>query len=149
MPEVQKLIIEQKSPMAAKMKSKPHRRDSRPDWDRVRVHVMRWCLRVKLAQNWNTFSRILLDTGDVSIVEESRKDSFWGAKAINEETLVGRNILGRELMGLREKIRTKEKDILLRVDPLKIPDFHLAGCPIGVIDGAESISKLLDFDRED
>ena len=55
MPEVQRLIIGQTSPMTAKMKSKPHRKDSRPDWDRVRVKVMRWCLRMKLAQNWEKF----------------------------------------------------------------------------------------------
>src|SRR5579859_3354816 len=51
LPEVQRLIIEQKSPMTAKMKSKPYRDQSRSDWDSVRVRIMRWCLRVKLAQN--------------------------------------------------------------------------------------------------
>ena len=35
-PEVQRLIIEQTSPMTAKMKGKPYRDDSRPDWDSVR-----------------------------------------------------------------------------------------------------------------
>ena len=39
--EVQKLIIGQTSPMTAKMKSKPYRKDSRPDWDTVRVKIMR------------------------------------------------------------------------------------------------------------
>lgn len=49
-PEVQRLIIEQNSPMAAKNVSKPHRAEKcRPDWDEVMVEVMRWCLRVKLA----------------------------------------------------------------------------------------------------
>src|SRR6266508_6146728 len=47
--EVQRLVIEQTSPMTAKMKTKPYRDDTRPDWDRVRVKIMRWCLRVKLA----------------------------------------------------------------------------------------------------
>src|SRR5262245_37505283 len=51
LPAVQRLIIEQNSPMTAKMKGKPYRGESRPDWDRVRVTIMRWCLRVKLAQN--------------------------------------------------------------------------------------------------
>ena len=59
-PEVQRLIIQQGSPMTAKMKSKPHRKDTRPDWDKVRVNIMRWCLRVKLAQNWQKFSALLL-----------------------------------------------------------------------------------------
>jgi len=130
LPDVQRLIIEQKSPMSAKMKSKPHRKDSRPDWDQVRVNIMRWCLRVKLAQNWNTFSKLLLDTGEKPIVEHSRKDDFWGAKPVDNQTLVGRNILGRLLMELREEIKRNEKDSLLQVQPVSIQDFLLYGRPI-------------------
>ena len=69
--------------------------------------VMRWCLRVKLAQIWDEFSRLLLATGDRPIVEESRKDEFWGAKVVNTDTLVGVNALGRLLMELREKKSTQ------------------------------------------
>ena len=79
-PEIQRLIIEQQSPMTAKMKSKPHRKDSRPDWDDVRVGIMRWCLRVKLAQNWQKFGDLLLTTGNRPIVEKSRKDDFWARR---------------------------------------------------------------------
>src|SRR6266704_6624321 len=82
-PDIQKLIIGQASPMTAKMVSKPHRKDSRPDWDEVRVQIMRWCLRVKLAQHWETFGELLLSTGERSIVEESSRDPFWGAKPTN------------------------------------------------------------------
>jgi type I restriction enzyme S subunit len=129
-PEVQALIIEQKSPMTAKMKSKPHRRDSRPDWNQVRVNVMRWCLRVKLAQNWIVFSRLLLETGERPIVEESRKDSFWGAMANDDGTLAGMNVLGRLLMELRETIKERGREAFMRVEPLGITDFLLAGRPI-------------------
>ena len=129
-PEIQRLIIGQASPMTAKMKSKPHRRDSRPDWNRVRIKIMRWCLRMKLAQNWEKFSALLLATGDRPIVEESRKDDFWGAKRSDDQTLVGMNILGRLLVELREKIRIGERDSFLRVEPLAIPDFRLDGKPI-------------------
>ena len=44
--EIQKTVIEQKSPITAKMKSKPYRKESRDDWDEVRVKIMSWCLRV-------------------------------------------------------------------------------------------------------
>ncbi len=115
------------------MKSKPHRKNSRPDWDQVRVNIMRWCLRVKLAQNWNTFSKLLLDTGEKPIVEQSRKDDFWGAKPVDNQTLVGRNVLGRLLMELREEIKNKQKDSLLRVEPVAIKDFLLYGRPIQTI----------------
>lgn len=128
--DLQRLIIAQRSPMTAKMKSKPHRRDSRPDWDRVRVGVMRWCLRVKLAQNWGTFSRLLLSTEDLPIVEQSRKDDFWGAKPAEQGTLRGVNALGRLLMELRELVRSGPQASLLLVEPLRIREFLLAGRPI-------------------
>jgi type I restriction enzyme S subunit len=133
LPEVQALIIEQRSPMTAKMKSKPYRRDSRPDWDHVRVKIMRWCLRVKLAQNWAAFSKLLLATGDRPIVEESRRDDFWGAKAVDKSTLVGTNVLGRLLMELRETVKAEERDALRRVEPLPIRDFLLDGRPIETV----------------
>ena len=104
LPEVQKLIIGQKSPMAAKMKSKPYRKDSRPDWDDVRVQVMRWCLRVKLVQHWEKFGGLLLSTRDRPIVEESYRDQFWGAKPTDDGTLYGANVLGRLLGELREQL---------------------------------------------
>lgn len=134
MPEVQRLIIGEASPMTAKMKSKPFRKQSRPDWDHVaRLRVMRWCLRVKLAQNWEKFGALLLATGDKPIVEDSRKDAFWGAKPTEEGTLIGCNVLGRMLMELRELRRTTP-DALRRVDPPALPDCLLFGAPVELID---------------
>ncbi|MBN1545563.1 MAG: DUF1768 domain-containing protein [Syntrophaceae bacterium] len=139
-PDVQKLIIGQNSPMTAKMKSKPYRHDSRPDWDLVRVKIMRWCLRVKLAQNWDSFSRLLLQTGDLPIVEQSRKDDFWGAKPTDENTLIGINVLGRLLMELREEVKSKNKESLVLVEPPEIQNFFLDGNPIGAV-SEEDIKK--------
>ena len=131
-PDVQRLIIGQHSPMTAKMKSKPFRNDSRPDWNQVRVKVMRWCLHVKLAQHWNKFSQLLLTTGNRFIVEDSHKDYFWGAKAIDSSTLVGKNVLGRLLMELREEIKQGQE--LRLVEPPRIPNFLLFGKPITAVD---------------
>src|SRR5665213_3056965 len=61
LPQVQRMIIEERSPMTAKMLSKPYRENSRPDWQEVRVKVMRWCLRAKLLHNWDKFSKLLLE----------------------------------------------------------------------------------------
>src|SRR5205814_1777426 len=101
--DVQKLILAERSPMGAKMRSKPYRSDSRSDWEQVNVVVMHWCLRVKLAQNWKAFGTLLLSTGDKPIVEESHRDTFWGAKKEKSapDTLIGQNVLGRLLMELR------------------------------------------------
>jgi len=135
LPDVQLEIIGQHSPMTAKMKSKPYRKDSRPDWDEVRYKIMRWCLRVKLAQNHEEFGRLLLATHDQPIVEQSRKDDYWGAKLADGvgETLIGQNILGRLLMELREKLKEDSEGTLRTVPAPGIPDFLLLGKPIGTV----------------
>ncbi|RWU07981.1 NADAR family protein [Pseudidiomarina gelatinasegens] len=135
MPDVQREIIGQHSPMTAKMKSKPHRKNSRPDWDEVRHKVMRWCLRVKLAQNYEEFGRLLLATRSQPIVEQSRKDDYWGAKLVDDagDILVGQNVLGRLLMELREKLKDDTEGVLKTVPPLGISDFMLLGKPIETV----------------
>jgi ribA/ribD-fused uncharacterized protein len=131
--EVQHLIIAERSPMTAKMKSKPYRDNSRSDWDIVRTKIMRWCLQVKLIQNWDKFSKLLLETDDLPIVEDSRKDDFWGAKPIDEEILTGANVLGRLLMQVREQIKNEELTCETIVQPLPIPDFFLYGQEISPV----------------
>ncbi|MDL0431302.1 NADAR family protein [Marinobacter sp. TBZ242] len=140
MPDVQREIIGQHSPMTAKMKSKPHRKESRPDWEEVRHKVMRWCLRVKLAQNYDEFGRLLLSTCDQPIVEQSRKDDFWGAKLADEagDLLVGQNVLGRLLMELREKLKGDREGVMKTVPPLGIPNFMLLGKPVETVTARSS-----------
>ena len=133
-PEIQTKIIEVKSPMTAKMKSKPYRRDfCRRDWNSVQAKIMRWCLQVKLAQNWGKFSRLLLETGDRPIVEYSRRDDFWGAKPIDDQILFGLNTLGRLLVELRERVKWESRQTLQHVEPLQIKDFLLYKKEIAVI----------------
>jgi len=133
LPEVQRQIIAERSPMTAKMRSKPSRDNSRPDWDIVRTKIMRWCLQVKLVQNWDKFSKLLLETGDLPIVEDSRKDDFWGAKPEDEQILVGANVLGRLLMQLREQVKNGEITSQTIINPLPISDFLLYGREINPI----------------
>lgn len=132
MPEVQRLIVSEISPMTAKMRSKPYRKDSREHWDDIRVPVMKWCLRVKLAQNWHTFGDLLLRTGDKPIVEDSRKDDFWGAIKDSDGVFHGRNVLGRLLMELREKLKN-DPDGLKQVAPIKLQEFTLLGEEIPLV----------------
>lgn len=130
LPDVQKEIIAQHSPMTAKMKGKPFKAQSRDDWEEVKAKVMRWCLRVKLAQNYSRFSELLLSTQEKPIVEFSVKDDYWGAREIDRTTLGGENVLGRLLMELRELIKVDVDRRLLVVEPLNIPNFHLFEKPI-------------------
>ena len=133
-PEAQREIIAERSPMTAKMRSKPWRSETRPDWMDVRVRVMRWALRVKLTQNWDLFSTELLETGDRDIVEKKTKRAdFWGAKVEEDGSFYGKNVLGRLLMELRDQVEKSGREAFLEVKPLSIPRFELFGQEIGVV----------------
>ena len=117
-PEVQQEIRNEKSPMAAKMKSKPHRASkSRQDWELVRVDLMYWCLEVKLYQNHSKFCDLLRSTGTQDIVESSSKDNFWGAIDQTSGSLYGQNVLGRLLMRLRSRARADAWGVSLPNQP--------------------------------
>ena len=144
-PEVQEKIILQKSPMSAKMVGKPHKEKTREDWDRVRIEVMYWCLRVKLAQNFMTFGQLLESTNGKPIVEISSKDQFWGTvKAKNSEHLIGINALGRLLMKLRQEYNSAKRFDLLCVEPVNISNFVLLGEPIRIVDERQTFLRNLE-----
>jgi ribA/ribD-fused uncharacterized protein len=102
--DIQEVIQNEKSPMGGKMKSKRYISYTRDDWDFVRVDIMDWCIRMKLKCNWYSFGGLLLSTGENEIVEDSHKDRFWGCVLDSEGDYVGRNILGKLLMNLREEL---------------------------------------------
>lgn len=141
LPEVQALIINEASPMTAKMRSKPYRKDSRPDWDDVRVPIMRWCLRVKLLYNWSRFSALLIATDNRQIVEDSRKDDYWGAVPQEDGSLKGQNVLGRLLMELRDKWKA-DPEALQIARPPSVTRFHLFGEPIENIDRLRRLQSV-------
>lgn len=126
-PQTQRLIVDQPSPMTAKMKSKKHNHQTRADWDQVRANIMRWCLRAKLKNNFTKFGNILIRTGSRPIVEESTKDDFWGAKPQDGGLLVGQNVLGRLLMELRDEYREVSGGHIQTLRFPTIPHFLLFG----------------------
>ena len=127
LPEIQEKIILQSSPMTAKMVGKPYKEKTRSDWDSSRIIIMKWCLRVKLVQNYELFSTIINETKHLNIVESSNKDVFWGAKPIDDERLEGVNALGRLLMELREFIFESKNSSLEVVYPPPLKNFLLFG----------------------
>lgn len=144
LPGLQRQILAERSPMTAKMRGKPHRQDSRPDWDCARIPIMRWCLRAKLAANWSAFGELLVSTGGKPIVESSDKDDFWGAKPDGTGKLIGGNVLGRLLMELRDKLEAGS-DRLRNPLPPKLPQFLLLGEPIGSVEAAITEPSGLEF----
>ncbi|MFH1748544.1 MAG: NADAR family protein [Planctomycetota bacterium] len=77
-----------------------HPETLRPDWDEVKLAVMESAVEAKFRQN-EDLARALLATGDALLVEDSRRDNFWGAGRKG----AGQNWLGRVLMDVRERLR--------------------------------------------
>jgi N-glycosidase YbiA len=72
----------------------------RPDWEQVKVDVMREAISAKFSQNPELMER-LLATGRAELIENSPVDSFWGVG----EDGCGQNLSGKILMEIREKNR--------------------------------------------
>lgn len=128
-PEIQQQIIKQHSPMYAKDVSRKYIDLTRPDWEQERVKIMRWAIRAKLLYNWHDFGELLKSTVGKTIVEDSSKDIFWGAKKENA-SYVGVNALGRLLMQLREQYLLLENKSLISLAPPAIENFIVIGTKI-------------------
>ena len=75
----------------------------RPDWDDVKVEVMRDILRHKVKQHAYV-RRKLLDTGDRELIEDSWRDDFWGWGP----NRTGLNMLGKLWMEIRAELRAQQ-----------------------------------------
>jgi ribA/ribD-fused uncharacterized protein len=114
--------------MAAKMVSKREKTKSREDFDDIKVDIMRWCLNLKLMQNY-AFRAVLVNTGRAPIVEVSSRDSFWGAIPAKDgshgfDKAIGFNVLGKLLMDLRTAVMG---GVSIRTDPPSIVNLRLLG----------------------
>jgi len=77
----------------------------RKDWEQVKDDVMRVAV-LKKVESHDEIKQILLSTGDEEIIEDSPVDYYWGCGAKG----TGKNMLGKILMEVREKIRSGESD---------------------------------------
>lgn len=74
----------------------------RPDWDEIKVGVMRKALQIKFENP--TLREKLLDTGDAILIEGNNwGDTYWGMC-----NGVGKNMLGVLLMEVRQEIRNEQ-----------------------------------------
>lgn len=136
-PEIQQAIIETKSGFACKLVAKKYRQNfTRPDFEDIKIDIMKWCLQLKLLNHLHTFGNSLLLTGTRDIVERSSKDNWWGAKVV-DNTLVGVNVLGQLLMEVRDSYKKDlddGTDNYKLVIPPDIPDFCLYWASVPTID---------------
>lgn len=87
-----------RSPTEAKRLGRRH--GVRPNWDGLRDVVMLEALRAKFAAH-EDLRRMLLETGDAILVEDSPRDRYWGCGADGR----GKNRLGALLMQVRDELR--------------------------------------------
>ena len=81
-----------------------------PNWDDVKVGIMRDILREKAAQH-EYVRRKLLATGDRELIEDSWRDDFWGWGPNRD----GQNMLGKLWMEVRAELRARmidEKEVM-------------------------------------
>lgn len=98
--EIIKKIHLSRSAHDAKKIARAHSEFIRPDWDdEMALETMEEIVRAKLEQH-PYVKEMLIETGDMEIVEDSHKDSFWG----RGPDWKGENHLGKIWMKLRDEI---------------------------------------------
>jgi ribA/ribD-fused uncharacterized protein len=97
-------VRQAKSAMIAAHMGRSRKHPLRPDWEQVKLTVMREAVLAKFTQHAD-IRAVLLGTGDAEIVEHSPKDSFWGDGGDGS----GQNHLGKVLMSVREELRAREQ----------------------------------------
>jgi ribA/ribD-fused uncharacterized protein len=90
------------SPMVAAKLGRDRKRPLRSDWESVKDEIMRSAVGAKFAQH-KDLERLLIETGEATIVEHTKNDSYWGDGGDGS----GKNMLGRILMEVREQLRNK------------------------------------------
>jgi ribA/ribD-fused uncharacterized protein len=115
-PRVQREILMEKNPMLMKNKQKKYKSLIRSDWEEVKGIIMESTIHLKLVCHWIKFGNLLLETGNKTIVELSRRDPYWGMIPVkgNETTLEGENQLGELLMKFRSRFWINETRVELR-----------------------------------
>jgi N-glycosidase YbiA len=72
----------------------------RPDWESIKLDVMREVVRAKFTRH-EELTAVLLGTGDAVLVEHTVNDNYWGDGGDGS----GQNWLGRILMEVRAELR--------------------------------------------
>ena len=115
-PDIQREILEQKSPMAAKMIARKYRaklnRGALWDEDPSDISLMKECLLLKLEQHPELKDK-LLATGSKTIIEDctthDRESArFWGM-VFKDGQWIGKNVFGNLWMEIRDDYINKYK----------------------------------------
>ena len=96
------------------------------------MRAMMYTQAARLHQHPVRFSRALMATGDLPIVEVSSRDPFWGARPEpgDGSLLRGANVTGKVLTELRDELRRQ--------------DGAAARAAVIFLEGADTVSLLID-----
>ena len=93
------------TPMEAAKAGRRRTRPLRSDWERVKDEIMYEVVMAKFTQH-KDLTAILLGSGEATLVEHTKNDSYWGDGGDGS----GKNMLGKTLMEVRAEIRAKAGD---------------------------------------
>lgn len=96
-------IREASNPTLAKKLGRSRSVSIRPDWEKEKFNIMCVILIHKFNQHEDCLE-ILLDTGDLELIEHSSNDSVWADGGDGS----GLNLLGKALMVARKYLRENE-----------------------------------------
>src|SRR5262245_25783863 len=94
------------SPMIAARLGRSRAVPIRPDWEAVKLDVMRAAVRPKFSSH-PQLTALLLDTGHEELVEATTRDTYWGCGTSGS----GQNWLGRILMEVRQELRAAREAV--------------------------------------
>ncbi|MCJ8281437.1 MAG: NADAR family protein [Rivularia sp. ALOHA_DT_140] len=94
-------IQQAKTPKQAASMGRDRKRPLRQDWEKVKDDVMRKAV-LKKFETHSEIQEVLLYTGDEEILENAPGDYYWGCGKDGS----GKNMLGKILMEVREKLRS-------------------------------------------
>lgn len=89
-----------KGPMDAANMGRDRSLPLRSDWESVKDNVMRTAVLAKFIQN-DDCCEMLLSTGNATLVEHTKNDSYWADGGNGN----GKNMLGKILMEVREVLK--------------------------------------------
>jgi ribA/ribD-fused uncharacterized protein len=92
------------SPKAAAKMGRDRRKSLRSDWEVVKDDIMREAVFAKFTQHAE-LREVLLSTGEAILVEHTASDCYWGDCGNGQ----GKNMLGRILMEVRDRLKTQSK----------------------------------------
>ena len=93
------------TPKKAKSLGRSRKHPLRPDWEEVKVDIMRRAVRAKFTTH-HEIRDALLATGDQDLIEAAPNDYFWGAGRHG----TGQNVLGKILMDLRTQLQADQPE---------------------------------------